>query len=110
VVDDGAQAITHVVRGEDLADNTPRQMLLQHALGLPTPQYLHTPLVRGYDGEKLSKQHGAAPLELDDPVAALGQAAAVLGLPPLVHPHNTTPAQALAQWVKAWAALYNRAS
>ena len=110
VVDDGAQAITHVVRGEDLADNTPRQMLLQHALGLPTPQYLHTPLVRGCDGEKLSKQHGAAPLELDDPVAALGQAAAVLGLPPLVHPHNTTPAQALAQWVKAWAALYNRAS
>ena len=74
------------------------------------PQYLHTPLVRGCDGEKLSKQHGAAPLELDDPVAALGQAAAVLGLPPLVHPHNTTPAQALAQWVKAWAALYNRAS
>ena len=71
---------------------------------------LHTPLVRGCDGEKLSKQHGAAPLELDDPVAALGQAAAVLGLPPLVHPHNTTPAQALAQWVKAWAALYNRAS
>ncbi len=110
VVDDAAQDITHVVRGEDLADNTPRQMLLQHALGVPTPRYLHTPLVRGSDGEKLSKQHGAAPLELDDPLAALGQAAAVLGLPPLVHPHNTTLAQALAQWAKAWAPLYNRAS
>jgi glutamyl-Q tRNA(Asp) synthetase len=110
VVDDAAQHITHIVRGEDLADNTPRQMLLQHALGVPTPHYLHTPLVRGSDGEKLSKQHGAAPLELDDPLAALGQAAAVLGLPPLVHPHNTTLAQALAQWAKAWAPLYNRAS
>ena len=110
VVDDAAQHITHIVRGEDLADNTPRQMLLQHALGVPTPRYLHTPLVRTSDGEKLSKQHGAAPLELDDPLAALGQAAAVLGLPPLVHPHNTTLAQALAQWVKAWAPLYNRAS
>src|SRR5690606_34211433 len=59
VVDDADQGVTHVVRGEDLADNTPRQMLLQSALGLPMPHYLHTPLVRGADGEKLSKQHGA---------------------------------------------------
>ena len=45
VVDDAAQGITDVVRGEDLADNTARQILLQRALGLPTPRYLHTPLV-----------------------------------------------------------------
>jgi len=109
VVDDGAQGITHVVRGEDLADNTPRQILLQQALDLPTPLYLHTPLVRGSDGEKLSKQHGAAPLELHDPVATLGQAAAVLGLPDLVHPHNTRLGEALAHWVRAWAHLYNGA-
>ncbi|MDP1068977.1 glutamate--tRNA ligase family protein, partial [Klebsiella pneumoniae] len=56
VVDDGLQGVTHVVRGADLADNTPRQMLLQRALGLPAPQYLHTPLVLMPDGEKLSKQ------------------------------------------------------
>lgn len=80
VVDDAAQGVTHVVRGEDLADNTPRQIHLQRHLGLPTPIYLHTPLVRGLDGEKLSKQHGAAPLTLTDPVRALLDAAHVLGL------------------------------
>ena len=62
VVDDADQGITDVVRGEDLADNTARQILLQRALGLPTPSYLHTPLVLGADGEKLSKQNGAQPL------------------------------------------------
>ncbi|MEY3611694.1 MAG: Glutamyl-Q tRNA(Asp) synthetase [Pseudomonadota bacterium] len=81
VVDDAAQKVTHVVRGQDLADNTARQIVLQQALGLPTPQYLHTPLVRGADGEKLSKQNGALALDLSDPLAALGQAAQVLGLP-----------------------------
>ncbi len=110
VVDDGAQGVTHVVRGEDLADNTPRQILLQRALGLPTPQYLHAPLVRGADGEKLSKQHGAAPLALDVPVQALQAAAQVLGLPKLVHPHNTPLHEALAQWVRAWMHLYNQTS
>lgn len=109
VVDDAAQGITHVVRGEDLADNTPRQILLQQALQQPTPQYLHTPLVRGADGEKLSKQHGAAPLVLDNPLQALQTAAQVLGLPALVHPDNTRLGDALSQWVKAWMPLYNRA-
>jgi glutamyl-Q tRNA(Asp) synthetase len=109
VVDDAAQGITHVVRGEDLADNTPRQILLQQALQQPTPQYLHTPLVRGADGEKLSKQHGAAPLVLDNPLQALQTAAQVLGLPVLVHPDNTRLGDALSQWVKAWMPLYNRA-
>ena len=81
VVDDAAQGITHVVRGEDLADNTARQVLLQRALGLPKPDYRHTPLVLGANGEKLSKQNGAAPLDLSDPVTALNRAAACLGLP-----------------------------
>lgn len=80
VVDDAAQGVTDVVRGEDLADNTPRQILLQRALGLPTPRYLHTPLVFGANGEKLSKQNGAAALDLREPLAALREAAAVLGL------------------------------
>lgn len=83
VVDDAAQGVTHIVRGEDLADNTPRQRHLQRLLGLPTPRYLHTPLVRAADGEKLSKQHGAAPIALHDPLAALRAAGAVLGLPVL---------------------------
>jgi glutamyl-Q tRNA(Asp) synthetase len=81
VVDDAAQGITHVVRGEDLADNTPRQILLQRALGLPRPAYLHTPLVLGANGEKLSKQNGAEALDPSNPPALLNTAAAHLGLP-----------------------------
>ncbi len=112
VVDDGFQGVTHVVRGEDLADNTPRQILLQAALGLPTPHYLHTPLVRGADGEKLSKQHGAAPLDLQDPLQALAQAAQVLGLPPWqgsAGDAGEVPAEALAWWIAAWRDTYNPA-
>ena len=103
VVDDAAQGVTHVVRGEDLADNTARQVMLQRALGLPTPGYLHTPLVLGANGEKLSKQNGATALDTNDPVATLQQAARVLGLPPLAAPS----AQAwLQQAVPAWAARH----
>ncbi|MBL8347260.1 MAG: tRNA glutamyl-Q(34) synthetase GluQRS [Rubrivivax sp.] len=102
VVDDAAQGITHVVRGEDLADNTARQILLQRDLGLQTPRYLHTPLVLGADGAKLSKQNGARALDLADPVAALQAAAAVLGLP---HRPADTPARWLAEAVPAWAGI-----
>lgn len=102
VVDDAAQGVTDVVRGEDLADNTARQILLQRALALPTPLYLHTPLVLGSDGHKLSKQNGAAPLDLAEPVRALQAAAAVLGLPPIAAP---TPAAWLQQAVPAWAGI-----
>lgn len=100
VVDDGAQGITHVVRGMDLADNTPRQILLQRALGLPTPAHLHTPLVLGPNQEKLSKQNGAEALALDDPLTAMNQAATALGLTPM--PGGTSTADALAAWVRAW--------
>ena len=99
VVDDAAQGITQVVRGEDLVDNTARQILLQHALGLPTPGYLHTPLVRGANGEKLSKQNGAQALDTSQPLAALNQAAAVLGL----SARAADTAGALQAWVAEWA-------
>jgi glutamyl-Q tRNA(Asp) synthetase len=99
VVDDAAQGITHVVRGEDLADNTPRQILLQRALGLDTPAYRHTPLVLGDNGEKLSKQNGAVALDLSDPLAALNAAARVLGLPARGDELDT----ALRGWTTDWA-------
>jgi glutamyl-Q tRNA(Asp) synthetase len=105
VVDDAAQGISDVVRGEDLADNTARQILLQRALGLPTPRYLHTPLLLGANGEKLSKQNGAQALDTSHPLAALNQAAAVLGLPE----QTGSVAQALEAWVGLWrgSPLYN---
>ena len=62
VVDDAAQGVGEVVRGADLADSTPRQILLQRLLGLPTPRYAHVPLVLGSDGERLAKRHGAVTL------------------------------------------------
>ncbi len=99
VVDDAAQGVTHVVRGADLADNTPRQILLQRALGYPTPQYLHTPLVLGADGEKLSKQNGATALDLSDPLAALNRAAAHLQLEAAAG----TVQDVLHRWVSVWA-------
>ena len=110
VVDDAAQGITDIVRGEDLADNTARQILLQRALGLATPRYLHTPLVRGADGHKLSKQNGATALDLADPVRALQAAAAVLGLPRI---EAAGAADWLAAAMPAWAgmmALFDNAS
>jgi len=99
VVDDAAQGVSHVVRGQDLADNTARQIQLQRALGLPTPQYLHTPLVLGANGEKLSKQNGAAALDLSEPLKALNAAACVLGLDAQAGP----VADALTHWTQAWA-------
>ena len=100
VVDDAAQGISHVVRGEDLADNTARQIVLQQALGLPTPQYLHTPLVLGANGEKLSKQNGAQALDLSNPLASLTTAAQALGLSAAP---NGSIHQALQQWQHDWA-------
>ncbi|MBN8752389.1 MULTISPECIES: tRNA glutamyl-Q(34) synthetase GluQRS [Variovorax] len=107
VVDDAEQGVTDVVRGEDLTDNTARQILLQRALGFPAPSYLHTPLVRGADGDKLSKQNGATAIDTSTPeaaLAALGAAARALGLRPAT---ATDCAAALAGWVPEWRALYN---
>ena len=111
VVDDAEQGITDVVRGEDLADNTARQILLQQALGVPLPRYLHTPLVRAADGHKLSKQNGAAALDVSDPVRALAAAGRVLGLVEPMSAAATVPewlAQAVAQWAGIIASFATR--
>ena len=103
VVDDALQGISHEVRGADLADNTPRQIALQQALGYPTPRYLHTPLVMAADGEKLSKQNGALALDASHPLTTLNSAAAVLGL----SAQNGSVTDALAIWTAEWHSLYN---
>jgi len=102
VVDDAAQGITDVVRGEDLADNTPRQIYLQRLLGLPTPRYLHGPLVLGCDGEKLSKQNGAHPADLTIAVSALRDAGAVLGIDCEARDVDSWLAEAVARWRARW--------
>ena len=108
VIDDAKQGITHVVRGEDLSDNTARQILLQEALGLPAPHYLHTALVLGANGEKLSKQNGAKALNLSSDAAicqSLISAALKLGLdakPGALSSLEQLPS-ALVNWTEAWA-------
>ena len=81
VVDDAEQKITHIVRGADLLDNTPRQIYLQRALGFSTPRYLHVPLVLNTAGEKLSKQTGATEVDAAHPLTELNRAAFHLGMP-----------------------------
>lgn len=81
VVDDAFQGITEVVRGCDLLDSTPRQILLQRLLGLPTPAYLHLPLAVDAQGCKLSKSGDAPAIDAADPRAALTSALHFLGQP-----------------------------
>lgn len=80
VVDDAEQGVTDIVRGADLLDSTARQIYLQGLLGYATPRYLHVPLLMNASGEKFSKQNGAQALDLGQPLQALQQAAAFLGL------------------------------
>jgi glutamyl-tRNA synthetase len=85
VVDDADQDVSEVVRGDDLLDTTPRQILLGRLLGLPTPRHAHVPLVLGPDGTRLAKRHGAVTLEDlerlgQGPETALGWMAHSLGL------------------------------
>ncbi|MDN5936843.1 MAG: glutamate--tRNA ligase family protein, partial [Nitrosospira sp.] len=104
VVDDAEQAITHVVRGEDLLNSTPRQIYLQQLLGYPTPAYLHLPVAVNAQGEKLSKQTHAAPIDTSDPVSQLMLAIRFLGQAP---PKELTGSNVTSFWkwaTKNWKA------
>ena len=83
VVDDLFSGVNHVVRGGDMLENTPRQIRLIEALGGEAPRYMHVPLVLNDRGEKLSKQQGARPLDLSDPLGELERAFVHLGFPAL---------------------------
>lgn len=80
VVDDAFQGVTEVVRGADLIDSTPRQIWLQRCLEVATPTYAHLPLVLADDGQKLSKQTRAPPLDLARPGPVLWAALRFLGV------------------------------
>jgi len=106
VVDDAEQNITDVVRGADLLESTVRQIYLQQLLGYPRPRYLHVPVVTNAQGEKLSKQTGAAPLDRHRPLQTLMDAAKALGLD--VSPSAATLAGFWEAAVPAWARRFGR--
>jgi glutamyl-Q tRNA(Asp) synthetase len=99
VVDDADQGITDVVRGADLLLSTPRQIVLQRALGFREPRYLHVPVATTQAGEKLSKQTGATPVDARRAAALLGEALAFLGQPV---PEPGAPATMLGAALAAW--------
>tara|TARA_R110002072_G_scaffold98034_2_gene215856 strand:+ start:11292 stop:12170 length:879 start_codon:yes stop_codon:yes gene_type:complete len=78
-IDDNFQQVSHVIRGHDLLDSTPRQIFLAQCLGFSVPEYGHFPVVLGDDGHKLSKQAKANPVSLADPIALLNQCLRALG-------------------------------
>ncbi len=103
VVDDAEQGVTDIVRGADLLDNTPRQIGLQRSLRLPTPRYLHVPIVVNERGEKLSKQTGARALVRTDALGELERAWAHLGLAPLrADTRDVFLRRAIELWRERW--------
>jgi glutamyl-Q tRNA(Asp) synthetase len=98
VVDDADQGITDIVRGADLLASTGRQILLQRLLGLPTPRYAHLPAVVDAQGDKLSKQNLAQPLDARTAAPLLAAALSFLGQQP---PHDL--AQAAPREIWQWA-------
>ncbi len=90
VVDDAAQNITHIVRGADLLDSTPRQIYLQQCLSFSTPSYAHIPIAVNNAGEKLSKQTLANPIKLEAASILVFEALCFLGQHPPVEIKNAT--------------------
>lgn len=102
VIDDAMQNITDIVRGCDLLDSTPRQIYLQSLLKYPTPTYAHLPIITNAQGQKLSKQTLALPIDKKNPHRALFQALHYLGQHPPVELLNnkveTILKWAISQW------------
>jgi glutamyl-Q tRNA(Asp) synthetase len=80
VLDDAEQGVTHVVRGTDLLDTTGIHIHLQQTLNLPTPEYIHVPIVINADGQKLSKRAGAQPVNSRDATVIVPTILSYLGL------------------------------
>lgn len=102
VVDDAWQGVTDVVRGADLLDSTPRQIWLQHLLGLPTPRYLHLPLALAPNGQKLSKQNLAPALALETSARELVRALHFLGQAPEPGLAEARPEEIVAWAIPRW--------
>lgn len=104
VVDDAAQGISDIVRGADILDSTPRQIYLQNLLGLANPSYLHLPVAVNIQGEKLSKQTLAPPIETGFPLPLLFKVLEFLGQDP---PRELLQGELASFWswaIEHWAA------
>ena len=102
VVDDAAQGITHIVRGADLLNSTPRQIYLQKQLGSSQPIYAHLPVATNKAGEKLSKQTKAQSIDQYSPASALYHALTFLGQQPPAEIQNLKPHEVLKWAVENW--------
>jgi glutamyl-Q tRNA(Asp) synthetase len=102
VVDDAQQGITHIVRGADLLDNTPRQIALQRLLRFAQPSYAHVPVLTEADGSKLAKSRRSVPLNAESALPQLLTVFSMLGLPPPPSigsgPISTAWSWAISQW------------
>ena len=102
VVDDAQLRVSEVVRGSDLLESTPRQILIQRALGLPTPEYAHLPVAMGAGRHKLSKQNLARPIASEPPGAVLVDALEFLGQRPPRDLARAPAAEVIAWGVERW--------
>ena len=102
VVDDAAQRVSEVVRGCDLLESTPRQILIQRALDLPTPKYAHLPVAVNAGGRKLSKQNLARPITAEPPGAVLVDALEFLGQRPPPTLARADAAEVVAWGIASW--------
>jgi len=102
VVDDAAQGITHVVRGADLLDNTPRQIHLQRCLGLTTPRYAHVPVLTEPDGLKLAKSRRSVGADSAAPLPQLLSVFSLLGMKPPAELNSAGLAEGWAWAIAHW--------
>ncbi len=102
VVDDAEQRVSEVVRGCDLLESTPRQILIQRALGLPTPEYAHLPIAVDASERKLSKQRLARPIAADPPGTVLVDALEFLGQGPPRELARAPAAEIVAWAIACW--------
>jgi len=102
VIDDAWQGVTHIVRGADLLDSTPRQLYLQQVLGLAQPSYLHVPLIIQPDGHKLGKSYRSPPLQPAAATPLLLRALRALGQPTATELDDALPADILRWATPRW--------
>lgn len=102
VIDDNLQEVNHIVRGFDLLDETPKQIYLQQLLGLPTPNYMHIPVIVDEQGCKLSKQTQATAVDLASPDSVIFELLALLKQDPPIELQQASVTELLGWATEHW--------